>query len=271
MSNGWCERDDHYLIPTIDANLHVSWMHEGAVKRFASPFICVYILSGREYSIWCLFLHWNIHHIHFRFITYVMCGASYDQKKNSIQIASTAEQNRTEEGWKGVKFKLTTRDSSHIRIKPRHVIKLPLSHWPLFCHSKEFHIQWMKIMCPNSFCRHAHRILLVTYLISMYCFGHLTGIQQNFPYELKTFFAPSKWKHKKKKINDRKKDSNGRLTLFSVEKKKMRRGKICFEWVSFENEHFSLAALASSNVARVFTIIILLICVSFGLNIFRWQ
>lgn len=33
----------------------------------------------------------------------------------------------------------------------------------------------------------------------MYCFGHLTGIQRNFPYELKTFFARSiKWKYKKR-------------------------------------------------------------------------
>lgn len=64
--------------------------------------------------------------------------------------------------------------------------------------------EWKSCSFHHRSCRRCRRpsnrrILFVTHLISMYCFGHLTGIQQrNFPYELK-YILCSKRKCMKKK------------------------------------------------------------------------
>lgn len=112
---------------------------------------------------------------------------------------------------------------------------------------------------------YAKRILFVTHLISMYCFGHLTGIQRNFPYELKTFFARSiKWKYKKR--NARKKTARKKHRKMKAEhylhSRSMQKSG-CLNRSLFENEHFnsSLFLKSPQNIFSEIIIIIWLICV----------
>lgn len=106
-----------------------------------------YILFGREYSILRNFL-------------FVFLGAKYPPlpcwsdvmvaryvtKKNVISM-------RMKWGMKRCKIQIDNKrlESSHGRIKPRHVIKLPLSHWQTFSFTNGFCIQWIKfIRTPES-------------------------------------------------------------------------------------------------------------------------
>lgn len=141
----------NYLKPkrsTADLNaliIHEHATNEGDTERTV-PFICVYSFWSRIFNFtYFLFVFLGEKYPPLPCWSDVMV-ARYVTKKNVISM-------RMKWGMKRCKIQIDNKrlESSHGRIKPRHVIKLPLSHWQTFSFTNGFCIQWIKfIRTPES-------------------------------------------------------------------------------------------------------------------------